>query len=165
MKWMSLILLSGFLAMGCQNSGDSTGDAGGDKTPVADDLPKPADETAELLLDGVRHTLPVKLDCKNGGVGIAFKKTATTNPTLNLHDVDLAATGSITVKTGGVTPAWSLDLDDTYTWGTVAAGCPATVVENTATMFELKAIGCNLKDQNGTTTGKASFRLRCTKGS
>ncbi|MBX3721948.1 MAG: hypothetical protein KF713_08920 [Turneriella sp.] len=128
--------------------------------PAAEELPVPADETAELLLDGVRHTLPVKLDCKTGLLGLGFRKTAMDNPGIFIHNADLAATGEVTIKTGA---AWSLDLDDAVTWGTTAAGCKGTVVENTATKFELKVNSCDLERQFGTGSAKASFRLRCTK--
>lgn len=163
MKWMSLMLLSCMLAMNCQNTADASGDLGNGNTPVADDLPAPADETAEISLNGVRHTLVHKYDCKGGTTGIGFAKVAFGEPTLFLHGVDLNATGNITIRSNTNPLAWHMDVDDVGgTWVTKAAGCSAAVVENTATTFALKAVACPIERASG--EGTLSFRLRCTKG-
>ncbi len=162
MKWMSLIAFLGLLALNCQNTEDTSGDTGDGKTPAADDLPQPVNETAEMSLNGVRHTLTNKLNCKSSAAGIGFTMPGGGNPTLFLHGADLSATGNITIKTGSNPLAWHMDIDP-GPWGTQAAGCSATVVENSA-IFELKVIACDVKNQFGAETGKVSFRVRCTKG-
>ncbi len=166
MKWMSLIVFSGLLTLNCQNAANSEQDNSGSNPPVADDLPQPANETVEMSLNGVRHTLVEKLDCKNGMNGIGFLKTATPGdsvPTLFLHGADLTATGNVLIKSGSNPVSWHLDIDSADgAWETTTAGCPATVLENSTTIFELKTVGCDIRRTGA--TGKVSFRVRCTKG-
>lgn len=170
MKWMSLILLFSLLALGCQNSADAggagdTGDSGGTKQPTPDDLPQPALDTVEMSLNGTRYTLTNKANgCIPGNPGdIGFSMPGFTSPTLFIHDADLNAQGNVTVRGGA--GAWHMDIDAVTpggAWLPAGTGCTATVMENTATIFELKTSGCNIL-QGGVTTGKVSFRVRCRK--
>jgi hypothetical protein len=166
MKWKSTIMFLAVLTLNCQNTAQNDQASGGDTPPVTDDLPQPADETVEMSLNGVRHTLVNKLDCKNGGIGIVFFKSATPGdllPTLFLHATDLAATGNIMINSASNPPAWHMDVDAADgSWVTEATGCAATVVENSATIFELKTVSCGIRRPGA--TGRVSFRVRCTKG-
>jgi hypothetical protein len=130
----------------------------------AEDLPAPATDTAELLLNDVRYTLRSKLFC-NATAGVGFQRSTLpdeSTPTLFLHNVDFTATGDIVIMTNA---AWHLDMDDVgAVWGTTPDGCAAQIVESSTEVFELTALGCSIKNQFGPGTGSASFRLRCTKG-
>lgn len=166
MKWIGIWAISGALLLNCQNVTEGTDNGPGTPTPPAqepDDLPQPALDTVEMSLNGARFTLTNKINgCHPGDIGFAIPGGT---PTLFLHGADLAATGNVLIKSG--TPNWHMDIDDNAggaTWGTAAAGCNATVVENAGTTFELKAVGCDIKNQFGAQTGKVSFRVRCTKG-
>ncbi len=164
MKWMSLMAFLGLLALNCQNTGDATGDTGGEKTPVVDDLPQPALNTAEISLNGVRHTLTETTACRDGVGGITINMPGMQNPFLNIHNISFNVNGEVIIDTMSNPSSWNMDLDADRTWGTSAAGCRAIVGENSNAVFELKTIACNIKNQFGPETGKLSFRLRCTKG-
>ena len=143
-------------------------DAASPDAPIV--LPAPADNTVEMLLNGQRSTLVEKESCKNGNLGIGFRLSATSPESsreLSLHNVDFTATGTVLI-THGNGGAWHMDLDadvgsGKHNYGTTDAGCNATVVENSATVIELQALDCNLKNQFGTETAIVSFRARCTK--
>jgi hypothetical protein len=147
------------------SSADAANDA---EAPIV--LPAPADDTVEMLLNGQRSTLVEKESCKNGTLGIGFRLTATSPESsreLSLHNVDFTATGTVLI-THGNGGAWHMDLDadvgsGKHNYGTTDAGCNATVVENSATVMELQALDCNLKNQFGDETAMVSFRVRCTK--
>jgi hypothetical protein len=132
-------------------------------------FPAPADDTVEMLLDGQRKTLVKKESCKDGTIGIGFELAPSPNssPALSLHNVDFTATGTVVI-TNGNGGTWHMDLDadvgaGPHNYGTTDAGCNATVLENSATVIELQALDCNLKNQFGNETAMVSFRVRCTK--
>jgi hypothetical protein len=145
---------------------DAAPDASVDAAVV--DLPAPAIDTVEMKLNGTRVTLVNPEFCRNGTTGIGFERTSdpqNSTPTLFLHIVDLSASGDILIKNGG---PWHMDIDDksdtgSLVWGAADPGCRATIVETTATVVELKATDCALKNQFGSQTGMVSFRVRCTR--
>jgi hypothetical protein len=147
---------------------DAASDAATDAAiDATDQLPAPEPDTVEMRLNGMSATLVRKEFCMDGNVGIGFEHSAdpgNSNPTLFLHQIDLSATGHVTIHQG--TP-WHLDIDDTVgVWGATPAGCDAMVIANTATEFELQALDCAIATQFGTAmTGVVSFRVRCTKES
>lgn len=171
------------LALACCNDSDPTvADAGmtdavvadaattaSDASPDAlvtppDDLPAPATDTVEMSLNGTRVTLVSKRFCRDGATGIGFEHTAEDPhlPTLFVHGIDFADPGPVVLTVGG---AWHVDIDDTIgVWGPTDEGCMATVVESSATVYELSAVACEIKNQFGPQTGTVSFRARCTKG-
>lgn len=144
-------------------------DAAIDAPIDAAELPAPADDTVEMALNGQRYTLVRKEFCRDGTTGIGFELSDVppdTTPTLFLHNVDFTAMGTVLIKTGS---AWHMDIDFhraevNAVFGTTPAGCNAMVVNNTATIIELSAVACSLKNQFGSETATVSFRVRCTKG-
>lgn len=167
MKWISSILLAGVLVLNCQNSTDVTGDSARDNSPVKEDLPQPALDTAEISLNGQRHTLTNKLSCANGVAGIGLTSAGGANPTLFLEDVNFATQGNVTLTSPG---PWRLHFDPIgggFPWEPQAGGCAATIVENSTTVFEMKASDCKIRIPPGGATnpasGVGSLRVRCTK--
>ena len=136
-------------------------------TPIHNDSDIPAATTnsAEMILGNQRYTLVKKTSCRDGAVGIGLEKSLPPGehlPSLYVHFADFSATGDILLKTGA--PSWYLELLDVpATWQTIAAGCHATIVENTATIIELKTLNCQLKNFTNTLFTIVSFRVRCSK--
>jgi hypothetical protein len=171
-KQIGLVLLAGALLLNCQNATESQNEEPSKPTPKTN-LPKPADETAEMLLGADRYTLQHKFSCRTGAGGIGMSlgvdgNGIPTTPALNLHNADLSANGTILINSLSNPQVWNMDLDATVAgvfgnWMTTASGCNATVLENT-TIFDLEVSNCNVKRLGGNETSTASFRLRCTKG-
>ncbi len=162
------ILLAASTFAACSDSGSSSDDniallallaaAGGG----AADLPQPVLDSANMNLAGTDFTLTNKFTCVSGAGGLGFSMAGGGVPTLFVHNIDFAA-GSVNVGAGGS----QLDIDVTGGVYGAASVCPAKIMENSATVYDLQVKDCALTTQFGTptpATTTVSFRIRCTKG-
>lgn len=130
-------------------------------------LAEPSEGTATLVLDADRFDLLNQEGCQDGVMGIIISRDAgPVTPILNIHEVDMSKNSGIFLEVGALTTGSHMDLDhnDSKTYG-VVNDCPAFVMENTPTVYDLQVLNCQIADQfgAGTTKKMMSFRARCTK--
>lgn len=141
---------------------------GGQEGSPSVDLPEPALDTATLVLDQNPITLSNAEECVSGNLGLIFSKDigSTNPPVLNIHLIDMSKDSGIFLESGTPTTGSHLDLDhsDGETYG-VVADCPAKVMENTNSLYDLQVLDCVIADNfgNGSSRKNLSFRARCTK--
>lgn len=123
--------------------------------------------TAILVLNSDTFELLNQEECTDGGIGIIISRNAgPITPILNIHQVDMSKNSGIFLEAGALTTGSHMDLDhsDGETYG-VVNDCPAYVMENTLTIYDLQVLNCQIADQFGAGANKKmmSFRARCTK--
>ncbi|WP_367898468.1 hypothetical protein AB3N61_03270 [Leptospira sp. WS58.C1] len=130
-------------------------------------LAEPALGTATLVLDSDSFNLLNQEECQDGNIGVIISKdTGPTLPILNIHMIDMSKNSGIFLEAGALSTGSHMDLDhnDGNTYG-VVNDCPAFVMENTLTIYDLQVLNCQIADQFGGGPNKKmmSFRARCTK--
>lgn len=130
-------------------------------------LAEPSLGTATLALDSDTLNLLNQEECTSGNLGIIISHdVGPTTPILNVHAVDMSKSSGIFLEAGMLSTGSHMDLDHTdgETYG-VVNDCPAYVMENTLTIYDLQVLNCQIADQFGTGSNKKmmSFRARCTK--
>ncbi|MEI1279229.1 hypothetical protein V6Z05_12955 [Leptospira venezuelensis] len=125
-------------------------------------LPKPDTDTVSMIVGGNYFTLTDKLDCKEGAGGIGFlMDDADQMPTLFIHNVDFSVNFGVNV-TGGAGP-FHVDIDTASGTYFPTTTCPATIMENSLTTYDLQVVNCGVSPFGGGAANTVSFRVRCTK--
>ncbi|TGK43813.1 hypothetical protein [Leptospira andrefontaineae] len=125
-------------------------------------LPEPDVDTVTMIVGGNNFVLTDKLDCKEGATGIGFlTNDADQMPTLFIHNVDFSVNFGVNV-TGGAGP-FHVDIDTASGTYFPTTTCPASIMENSLTTYDLQVINCGVSPFGGGATNTVSFRVRCTK--
>ncbi|TGL62046.1 hypothetical protein [Leptospira sarikeiensis] len=125
-------------------------------------LPQPNTDTVSMIIGTDYFTLTDKLDCKEGVGGIGFLTAdADQMPTLFIHNVDFSLNSGVSV-TGGAGP-FHVDIDTDPTTYAPTNTCPASILENTVTIYDLQVVNCGVSPFGGGATNTVSFRVRCVK--
>ncbi|MEI1276730.1 hypothetical protein V6Z05_00240 [Leptospira venezuelensis] len=138
-----------------------------DSGVIIEGLAEPNLGTAVLVLNSDSFDLLNQEECTDGGIGIIISRNAgPITPILNIHEVDMSKNFGIFLEAGALTTGSHMDLDhsDGKTYG-IVNDCPAYVMENTPTIYDLQVLNCQIADQFGAGANKKmmSFRARCTK--
>lgn len=125
------------------------------------ELPAPALNTAQLRIGDKISVIPNANNvCQNGATGLGFFNGADV-PTLFIHDVNFTQNSGIVLTRTG---AYHMDIDVTGGYYSPTSTCPATIRENSATVYEIESYNCPVRAQIGSMADTiVSFRARCTK--
>lgn len=127
-------------------------------------LPQPANNTAMFIFNGTSTTLASVQRCDTTAVGFQFSGTEVV-PRFFVANIDFSIKGQITLVSGGGN--FTLDID-TATGENYqpTSTCSATILENSASIYDIQAKDCFVKDNlpaSARPNATISFRARCSK--
>lgn len=131
---------------------------------TAQNLPQPANNTATFIVSGVSSTLASVESCNAAAVGFQLSGTEVV-PRFFVVNIDFLIKGQIALVSGGGN--FTLDID-TATGENYqpTATCGATVLESSASIYDIQAKDCAVKDTlqaSARPNATISFRARCNK--